>query len=522
MRPVLLLIALLLAACAPSASPALPTPEPMATAPQVLRVLTGFVPAALTPAAGTAAHAMAWTVYDSVTQFGPNFEVRPSVADRWTLSADGTTWTLSLRGDLRWPDGTPLTAADVAFSLEQARLRRWPQAPLLASVVSARASDPATVVLTLRSPDLSVPNNLAYLWVLPQAYIERVGMEEFSRKPVGSGPYELVALEPGVALTVRKRAPSGSAEVHPFRRPIAEEIRFSAAVDPAQTVARLRRGEADIAAVHSFTATQIDHLRASGMTVKSLPLATIAFAFPDGALQLRESPLRDKRVRLALNYAVDKDAIASLFAGAVPVGQYASPGSQYWDPTAAPYPHDPELAKRLLAAAGFPHGVRLETGIEYQPNLIPTEVALAVQRALAAVAVEAPLVPLEANAYLEKAYGRNGQVKAELFGAATLDSNGFATSMRTFLGCSSPAGGGLGGRWYCNREWDRLIAEAVIERDPERRGALMREANRLQREDVPFLFLIVQPGYTVLAPHVRGGQFDYLRMFSLDSVYRVR
>jgi peptide/nickel transport system substrate-binding protein len=519
MRWTVLLVAL--AACSP-ATPAPAVPAPPADVPQVLRVITGFVPSTLTPAAGTAGHYMAWTIYDSVTQFGPDFQVRPSVAERWTLSEDGTTWTLSVRRDLRWPDGTALTAEDVAFSFEQTRLRRWPQAALLSSVVAARAVDATTVLLTMRSPDITLPNNLPYLWVLPKALIEREGLDAFTQRPVGSGPYELVELQPGVSLTVRKRiAPAGS-DLHPFRRPIASEIHFRAVVDPLQKVNGLRSGEADIAAVHTFTSSQVDQLLAADMTVKAFPLATMALAFPDGALAARASPLRDKRIRLALNYAVDKEAIASLFSSSEPVGQYASPGSQYWDPSAVPYPYDPALAKRLLAEAGYPNGLRIESGVEYQPNIIPTEVALAVQSYLADIGVDAPLLPLEANAYIEKAYGRNGQLKAELFGTATLDSNGFATSMRTFLGCSSPAGGGPAGRWYCNREWDRLISEATTERDPARRLALMREANRLQREDVPFLFLIVQPGYTVLAPHVRGAQIDYLRIFSLDTIYRVR
>ncbi|MCS6801333.1 MAG: ABC transporter substrate-binding protein [Dehalococcoidia bacterium] len=522
MRPQLLLVAFLLSACAPAVSNAPTAPDLPPEVPQLLRVITSSVPTSLTPAAGTAGHFMVWTLYDSVTQFGPNFEVRPSVAERWVVSPDGMTWVLTLRGDLRWPDGTALTAADVVFSLDQIRLRRWPQASLFSSIAAARAVDPLTVELAMRLPDMTLPNHLPYLWVLPQAHLDRIGIDQFALRPIGSGPYEVAEFRPGVSLVVRKRAIADGGTLHPFRRPIADEIRFTAVIDPLQAVAALRNNEADIAAVHAFSASHIDQLRAAKMTVLVFPLATTALAFPDGALQLRASPLRDKRVRLALNYAVDKTALAALFYGAEPVGQYASPGSVYWDPSAAPYPYDPARARQLLAEAGFPNGVRIESGIEYQPSLLPTEIALIVQGALAEVGVEAPLVPLEATAYLEKAYGRNGQLKAELFGATVLDSTGVATGMRTFLGCASPAGSGIVGRWYCNREWDRLISEAIAERDPERRRFLMREANRIQREDVPFLFLIVQPGYTVLAPHVRGLHIDYLRIFSLDPAYRVR
>ncbi|GIW06187.1 MAG: ABC transporter substrate-binding protein [Dehalococcoidia bacterium] len=522
MRSLVLLIALTLVGCTPSGGLSTVVPVPPSDVPQVLRVVTGFVPSSLTPAAGTAGHFMAWTIYDSVTQFGPNFQVRPSVAERWVLSSDGATWTLSLRRDMRWPDGSPLTATDVVFSLEQTRQRRWPQTALFASIASVQAADPATVVLTMRFPDISLPNNLPYLWVLPQAAIAASGLDAFSERPFGSGPYEVAELRPGVSLTVRKRVAPAGVNLHPFRKPIADEIQFTAVVDPSQKIAGLRSGEVDIAAVHTFTSSQVDQLLAAEMTVKTFPLATLAIAYPDGAMTARASPLRDKRVRLALNYAVDKVAIASLFHGSEPVGQYASPGSLYWDPAASPFPYDPARAKQLLAEAGYPSGLRIESGLEYQPNIMPTDIALSVQRYLADVGVEAPLVPLEANAYLDKAYGRNGQLKAELFGAATLDSNGFATNMRTFLGCSSPSGGGATGRWYCNRDWDRLITAATTERDPARRETLMREANRLQREDVPFLYLIVLPGYTVLAPTVRGADYYYLRIFSLDSTYRVR
>ncbi|MFN8535623.1 MAG: ABC transporter substrate-binding protein [Dehalococcoidia bacterium] len=522
MRQIALVLGLLALAC----TPALPSPSapdlPPTDIPQHLRVISGLIPANLTPAAGSVGHSIFWTLYDSVTQFGPDFAVRPSVAQRWDLSQDGSAWTLVIRPDMTWPDGSALTADDIAFSFDQLRQRRWPQAALFSSVASATATDRTTVVLATRTPDITIPNNLAYLWVLPKAHIERVGMDQFTASPAGSGPYQIDDYRPGVSLTVKKRSAGPGGRLHAFRRPIADEIRFLAMVDPVQKINGLRSGEADIAAVQTFTASQVDLLQDGGMTVMTFPLATMALAFPDGALTLRTSPLRDRRVRLALNYAVDKAAIASLFYGSEPVGQYASPGSQYWDSAAIPFPHDLSRARHLLTEAGYPAGLRIDSGIEYQPNIIPTEIALAVQSSLAEAGIDVPIVPLEANAFLEKAYGRNGQLKAELFGTVTIDSNGFATSMRSLLGCSSPSGGGPAGRWYCNREWDRLIAEASTERDPVRRGALMREANRLQREDVPFLFLIIQPGYTVVAPNIRGLEIPSLRMFNFDSAYRVR
>ncbi|GIW09682.1 MAG: ABC transporter substrate-binding protein [Dehalococcoidia bacterium] len=515
--PLLLLVLAL--ACAPVE--AVPAPGPAPDVPQVLRVATSVLPPSVTPAASTSAHFILWTIYDSVTQLGPAFQPQPWGAERWELAPDGLSWTVTLRSDLRWPDGLTVTAEDVAFSFAQARLRRWPASALLTSVEQVRVLGSFQVVFTLRHVDLAVPNSLAYLWLIPKHVVEQLGFDEFVRQPMGSGPYEVAAFQPGVALVVRKRQPSAG-PLHAFRRPIADEIAFLAMTDPTEKLAALLEGQVEVAAVQSFTLAQLDRLQGAGMVVRALPLATLAFAFPEGTLAARASPLRDRRVRLALNYAVNKAALAARFPGAEPVGQFAFPWSEFWDPAASPLPYDPERARALLAEAGYPNGLRLETGIDYQPAIIPTDVALAVQRDLAAVGVESELVPLASAAYQDRAFGRGSQPKAELFGAATVDATGFANGIRAVLGCDRPLGADLIARWYCNPAWDQLVDQALRERVPEQRRALLRAASQLQRDDLPFLYLILQPAYTVHVPSVRIGGLFHLRNFHLDGAYRLR
>src|SRR5437868_5161965 len=141
-------LGLLIVSCtAPASTPSAPAPSGT-TQPaeqrddaQVINIGVGLLPAYLTPQASTTQHVFLWPLYDNLTQFGPNFEVRPSLAQRWELSADRLTWTFVLRQDVTWPDGSALTAEDVEYTITQAIDLAWPQRAFLGNVTQARAID---------------------------------------------------------------------------------------------------------------------------------------------------------------------------------------------------------------------------------------------------------------------------------------------------------------------------------------------------------------------------------------------
>ncbi|MCS7002862.1 MAG: ABC transporter substrate-binding protein, partial [Dehalococcoidia bacterium] len=131
---------------------------------QTLRVAATGLVANMTPQASSANHYQYWPLYDNLTQYGPNFEVRPSVAERWELSPDGLTWTFFLRGDVRFSNGDPLTANDVAFTLNEIIARNWPQRGLFGTTIEATALDDRRVAIRTRQQDITVPFGGQFLW----------------------------------------------------------------------------------------------------------------------------------------------------------------------------------------------------------------------------------------------------------------------------------------------------------------------------------------------------------------------
>jgi peptide/nickel transport system substrate-binding protein len=229
-----------LAACtpaAPSATPAAPAPPgDVRDENQNLRAAVAGLPANLTPQISASAFYVFWPFYDNLTQFGPNFEPKPAVAEKWDLSADGMTWTFTIRKDMKFTDGSPLTAEDVAFTFSQIVNAGWPQRSFFPTVTGARATSDTTVDVTTRSVDVSVPAGGPYFWVVPKKHFEAVGgLEGFRDKPMGSGPYEVVTFRPGDTIQFRKKATP-----HPYRQPIANEILLRAIPEPIQLINGLR------------------------------------------------------------------------------------------------------------------------------------------------------------------------------------------------------------------------------------------------------------------------------------------
>ncbi|GIW09979.1 MAG: glutathione ABC transporter substrate-binding protein [Dehalococcoidia bacterium] len=511
----------LLTACAPGAPSAGPAAAPAPAAEQraeqqVLSIAAAGLVSNPTPSASGGNAYMLWALYDNLISLGKDYALRPSIAERWELLPDGSTWRFQLRQDLTWPNGEKLTAADVEFTMNQVIEKSWPPRAQLANVTGARAVDEYTVDFIARQTDQSIPYASQYLWIAPKAYYQSVGEQGFILKPMGSGPYELVEFKATDLLRLRKKA-----QPHPFRAPIATELIIRQIPENSQAIAGMRTGEIDIISSRNLTAEQADTLKNAGAIVIANPGSNIAGIMLQGVAEASATPLRDRRVRYAVNYAVDRFGLAqTLYRGyGAPMGQLAIPGSLYHDPTVQPWPYDVARAKQLLAEAGYPNGFKLPYGVDFTLSMTPADLIVAIQSNLKQVGIDLDVHQLELTEYVDKAYGRKQQ--GDMLFGGTADAIGFGPS-RVFQGCGKPAGGQPGTTWYCNPEWDRLMDLAYSERDLQKRIAYMHQANRIQREDAYLLFVVHAPSFIAHSSKVRDVAPELTFIYNFDRAYKIK
>lgn len=310
-------------------------------------------------------------MYDSLVGFDlEKGGVGPGVAESWSLSDDGLTWTFKIRPGQRWHNGDPVTAHDVKFSLE----RHMAPNSLAAAAASMRRSfkaievpDDMTVRIVTNSPQLGLPAQLSRAvapegTVMPKKYIETVGEEEFRKKPIGSGPWKFVKSVPGDRLEFE------AVDYPHWRgRPHFKNLTILQIPEEATRVAMVRTGEAAIASIGPET--MIGASRA-GLEVLSVP-GTMQAVFQfwgtwrPGA---KDNPIAKPRVRQALSLAIDrKQIIEHVMAGKAeiprPYATFAYTDSlsvDRWKKWADEnFRYDPAAAKKILAEEGYPNGFTL-------------------------------------------------------------------------------------------------------------------------------------------------------------------
>ena len=428
---------------------------------------------------------------------------QPALATSWEHSDDFRTWTFHLRDDVRWHDGAPVTAHDVAYSLELFRSPDITLHSFALGIASISVPDEHTLALTFKTP--RGPTEAVAGWPVyyPKHLIEDLDpgdffQWEFWKRPVGNGPYRYVRSVPNTMVEL-------AANPDYYAGPLAID-RLVLRLSTANPVLELTSGNVD--AVYYLTAPELaaigsdDRFRTYVMWVHSEPQAI--------HWNLRHPFLADAAVRRALAHAIDRRELARLLflpdempltGGFLPDDRADELYAEGWDQGPA---FDPELAVTLLEEAGWGDpdgdGVRERGGIEARFTLLARqggilstlEAAVLLQDQLAAVGVAADIRPTETSLY------------RDLFRAGDFDAtvndvrNVPAELLRDgFFGEGTRIG-------YQNPEVERLLEAITQEADPTAREALFVEVNEVLSQDMPFTWLF--PYFEAFAAHrkVRG------------------
>jgi len=411
-----------------------------------------------------------YAVHDALVKPMPGKPQAGSLAESWTVSPDGLVYEFVLRPGVKFHNGDPLTAEDVKFSFE--RYRGAAASLMKARVAAVEIVDPQRVRFRLKQPwadfmtFFGTPATGA-AWIVPKKYLEKVGDEGFKRAPVGAGPYKFVSFAPGIELVLEAN------EQYWRKAPSVKRLVFKSVPDETTRLAMLKRGEADVA--YSIRGALAEEIRRTpGLTLKAT-----GGAFTEWITIVDQwdpkSPWADRRVRLAANLAINRQAIneAEYLGLAKATGSIVPSAFDFaWH--APVYPHDPARAKQLLAEAGYPNG--FDAGV-ISADFVYVSIAETVANYLQAVGIRIKVQPLERAAIIKA--NQEKKLKNLYRGGSAAFGNA-ATRIEAFvLSDGMYAYGGY-------PDIDGLFREQAAEVDRKKREALLHRIQQLMYDKAVF------------------------------------
>lgn len=432
------------------------------------------------------------SLFNHLVAINESGRLLPDLAESWTVSPDGRTYTFALRKGVRWHDGMPFTSADVKWTLE-AIAADGQAKDSLAPVERITTPDAATIVLTLKYPWAPFVSDLSGVGtsILPRHLYEGTDWRTnpANRAPVGTGPFRFSRWADAATLVLEANASF-------FRAgPFVERLIFEVA--PADTVAaRLRDGSADYAVTRPDAPLSTD--LPEPLLLRTLPTSARSYL----AMNLRRAPLDDVRVRRALAAAVDRDDLVRSAdgLGAPAVGWYTPDVAWAYNADARVPDFDPEAARRLLAEAAYDRAGR--SGARPLAFVIadvgPVRLAAAaLERHFSAIGVTVDLVALPLSEWLKRVINAHDFDLTIVSGVQGPDPDALR---RRFL-AGTVTGGYIG---YDDPRFRAAVEEGARATDVARRAAAYYRAQEILAEDVPFIPLVESVKVLVYNRRVSG------------------
>lgn len=430
-------------------------------------------------AAGAIDSVLYSNVYEGLTRFAPDGAILPGLAESWTISDDGKTYTFKLHEGVKFHDGTDMTAEDVKFSLDRARSdeSQNAQKALFAGIEAVEAVDPQTVTVTLAAPNGSFLFNMAWgdaVIVAPET------IENIKSNPVGTGAFKFSNWVQGDRIDLEKNADYWGAPAK------LDNVTFKFISDPTAAFAAVMAEDVD--AFVSFPAPEnLPQFEAD-------PRFQVLIGSTEGetilSINNKMPPLDDVNVRKAIAHAIDRQAIidGAMFGYGTPIGSHFAPHNPDYVDLTANSAYDPELAKKLLAEAGHADG--FTTTLKLPPPSYARRGGEIIAAQLRAVGIETEITNLEWAQWLEQVFKGKDFGLSIVSHVEPMDIGIYARPDYYFQ--------------YDNPEFQKLMEDLTAENDPEKRSVLFKQAQEMISNDYVngFLFQLAFP--TVANAKIKG------------------
>ncbi|NLW55077.1 MAG: ABC transporter substrate-binding protein [Firmicutes bacterium] len=450
----------------------------------------------LAAAAGT--FEMMFNVYEGLLKPAPDGSLLPALAERYSVTEDGLTYTFYLRSGVKFHSGKPVTATDVKYSLERLMGTQTgqPLSPFFAKVEAVETPEAQKVILRLKEVDAALLSNLTTAMIIPKDHLD------LNTQPIGTGPFRFVEYRPGQRVVLEKFADYWQAGL-----PLLDKVEFRIIPDREAALIALKNGTVDIF-------PRIEPNRIAELSEEFYTLQEKQNLVQVLALNLKRPPYNDLRVRQAINYALNKDELIELaaFGFGTKLGSGFSPAmAEFYEPGLEDlYPHNITKAKQLLAEAGYPEGFRTVLSVPSNYSFHVDTAQIIVEQ-LKKVGIEAEIELVEWAVWLHRIYqGRDYEM-------TITGLSGKLDPLPVLIRYTSDYANNFFN--YENAEFDRLNQLAAAESDRPKRAALYKEAQRLLAEEAAAVFLM-DPHYLVaLKKTVAGYRLYPLYVQDMSTVY---
>jgi len=432
-------------------------------------------------------------IHESLVEWDKGFkQIQPSLAESWATSADGKEWTFALRKGVKFQDGASLDARAVKATFDRILDPKTasPRRSVYSMITRIDVVDDTHVKLVTDRPfGPMLPVLATYnIAIMSPKAIQESG-KDYAKKPMGTGPYKFASWTPGDKLVLERN------DAYWGPKPTLRQIVFKVIPEDTTRVMALTRGDVDI--ISNVSPVMVEHLKQDKNIVM-----TIAPSFRTIyiGMNFKMKPLDNVKVRQAINYAINREAIAKgLLRGLVDVA--VGPEAP-WIPGSTDkltsYPYDPAKAKQLLAEAGFPKGFSTTLYSPVGRYMMDKQVAEAVQSQLAQVGIKAEYKTVDWS-ILTDLLKKGQEDGLYLLGKGSPSADLDLTGMITFK-----AGGSNNYMFVDSPEIDKLLDAQRGEVNTEKRHAILRQYLEAVQQLAPWASLHYEKQLIAARSNVQG------------------